>query len=144
MPSNCTYFSEPVATMTYALSLTSLAFNYTNPRAILISGVQPISQSACFRFEIYLSNLVSFIVRVPKCIYTSDSYGSLLTVTAGLGDAWHKVWLPISVSSVCNAQFQFEVVYDSSFGLNLAASIANVALLDGGCVTGQLVCISRV
>ena len=124
--------------MAYTAFLTSLAINYTYPRAILISGIQQISQSSCVQFEAYIKKIVSLHVRVPKCIKTFDSEGSLLTVTEGLGDAWHKIWLPLIVSAECDAQLQFEVVYDTNFGMNVAASLTNVLLNNGNCFTGNI------
>ena len=120
--------------MIYVLRLTSKMIYYSNPRAILISGTQRVSRTSCVLFDLYYAKGVSLNIRVPKCVLSSDDYGTLLLVTEGLGDVWHRVWLPIVVAGDCDAQIQIEVIYDINFSTESKVSIGNVTLLDKNCV----------
>ena len=76
-------------------------------------------------------------MRVPKCIYSAadDDFGLLLDVTTdGLGNAWHNLWLPLLVETVCDAQIQFEVLYDSYLTTQISAAIADVTVINNGCL----------
>ena len=120
--------------MVFVVRLMSHDVYYATPRAILISGVQQVSQTSCVRFGLYYMIGVSLIVRVPKCISTNDKYGTLLVITDGLGDAWHNVWLPLMVNDTCDAQLQFEVIYDIGFTLQSKISIGNILLEEKACM----------
>ena len=101
--------------MAYVISFAEDTYDF-NPSAILVSGIQKIWQSSCVRFEFLFRRNVTFLIRVPKCVTATTNDGILFTVHKNLGDAWHNVWLPLGiVGSVCDAQLQFEIVYDATY-----------------------------
>ena len=103
--------------------------------------MQRITQESCVRFELFYCSGVEFSVRVPNCIKTAtdvDDFGLLLDVTTGgLGNVWHNVWLPLRVTTQCDAQIQFEVLYDTSFAIQMSAAIGDVTVLSNGCLGMQ-------
>ena len=125
-------------TLIYVASFAAYVPQRFNPRAVLVSSVQRITQESCVRFELYYFLGVEFSVRVPKCVYTAtdvDDFGLLLDVTTGgLGDTWHNLWLPLRVTTQCDAQIQFEVLYDTSFAIQTSAAIGDVTVLNNGCL----------
>jgi hypothetical protein len=114
----------------FVAQLSDNLFEYDNPRAVLVSGRQTITQSSCAVFTVYYTSAQSFNVRAPACIQ-SDTGGVLLQVTASsLGATWHNVWLPLTLATgvtACDAQLQFEVFYGTTTpGLSVAIGIVNV------------------
>ena len=119
-------------------ALVSNAINYANPLAVLVSGKQKIVQESCVHFQLYYTTGLSFSVRVPKCINTTSSEGLLLQITNGLGDAWHKIWLPlILIGNQCDVQLQFEVIYDYLYRIGAKTAVKDVLLSEGKCTHGM-------
>ena len=133
---SCVCLESNFTIMVFSVQLTSNFYYYSNPRAILVSGNQIISKSSCVLFELYYSEGVSLSVRVPKCVYTADKFGTLLLITDGLGSAWHNLWLPLEVYEKCDVQLQFEVIYDISYAMDTKISIGNILLFDNSCMAG--------
>lgn len=113
-------------------------YEYDNPRAVLVSGRQTITQSSCAVFTVYYTSAQSFNVRAPACIQ-SDTGGVLLQVTASsLGATWHNVWLPLTLATgvtACDAQLQFEVFYDGEgIALDVSVAIGSVSVDNTSCL----------
>ena len=120
--------------MAYVISFAEDTYDF-NPSAILVSGIQKIWQSSCVRFEFLFRRNVTFLIRVPKCVTATTNDGILFTVHKNLGDAWHNVWLPLGiVGSVCDAQLQFEIVYDATYDYRSNVALGNVIVLSGSCI----------
>ena len=125
-------------TLVYAASYSSPVTERFNPYAVLVSAVQRIVRQSCVRFELYYKSGIAFSVRVPKCIRIAidiDEFGLLLDVKSnGLGNAWHNIWLPLQVTTPCDAQIQFEVLYDTYLPIQMSVAIGDVTVLSNGCL----------
>ena len=128
-------------TVVYAALLSSPVTERFNPYAVLVSAIQRIVRQSCVRFELFYNFGIAFSVRVPKCIRIAtdiDEFGLLLDVKSnGLGNAWHNVWLPLEVITPCDAQIQFEVLYDTYVPIQMHAAIGDVTVLSNGCLGTQ-------
>lgn len=105
------------------------------PRAILVSGVQIISEPSCVSFSIFYNLATSFIIRAPACLFTDDNGKLLETYASSLGADWRSIYLPIIPldSAPCDAKLQFEVIVNRNFpGLNIA--IDDITVSPGSCL----------
>ncbi len=124
------------ASYAYAAKLTQYVNDYTYPRAILVTGVETVSQESCVSFPIFYSFATSFIIRAPSCLKTFTNYGILLETSVGsLGADWRGVYLPIILanSAPCDVQLQFELIIDGQTQ-GVSVAIGDVTLSPGGCL----------
>ncbi len=121
----------------YAATLTQYVNDYTYPRAILVTGVETVSQESCVSFSIFYNMAASFIIRAPTCLTTFSYYGVLLeTSVSTLGPQWRSIYLPIipaNDSAPCDVQLQLEVI-TAVYKPGLSVAIANFTLSPGACL----------
>ena len=120
----------------FALNLDRLPLDDARLVAVLVSGNELVTAPSCIQFELLYLKQMSFNIRVPKCVLTAAEDNLLLNTTGvGLGNVWHKFWLPIIVKEPCAVQVQFEIDKgDEIDKTGLIMAISNITLQSANCL----------